>query len=41
MTTFTSLKEIKNYIEGCELRRLDLDDEEIWSKAYIPHYKDS
>ena len=34
--TFTSLREIENYIKECELRRLDLEDSEIWSKAYLP-----
>ena len=33
---FTSLKEIQEYIEACEQIRLDLDNEEVWSKAYLP-----
>ena len=33
---FTSLKEIQAYIEECEQKRLDLDNEEVWSKAYLP-----
>ena len=33
---FTSLKEIQEYIEVCEQIRLDLDNEEVWSKAYLP-----
>ena len=33
---FTSLKEIREYIEECEQKRLDLDNEEVWSKAYLP-----
>ena len=33
---FTSLKEIQAYIEECEKKRLDLDNEEVWSKAYSP-----
>ena len=33
---FTSLKEIQEYIEVCEQVRLDLDNEEVWSKAYLP-----
>ena len=33
---FTSLKEIQAYIEECEQKRLDLDNEEAWSKAYLP-----
>ena len=31
---FTSLKEIQAYIEECEQKRLDLD-EEVWSKVYL------
>ena len=33
---FTSFKEIQEYIEICEQIRLDLDNEEVWSKAYLP-----
>ena len=33
---FTSLKEIQAYIKECEQKRLDLDNEEVWSKAYLP-----
>ena len=33
---FTSLEEIQSYIEECEQKRLDLDDEEVWSKVYLP-----
>ena len=33
---FTSLKEIQAYIEECEQKWLDLDDEEVWSRAYLP-----
>ena len=33
---FTSLKDIQAYVEECEQKRLDLDNEEIWSKAYLP-----
>ena len=33
---FTSLKEIQAYIEECEQKRLDLDNEEVWSKTYLP-----
>ena len=33
---FTSLKEIQVYIEECEQKPLDLDNEELWSKAYLP-----
>ena len=34
---FTSLKEIQAHIEECEQIRLDLDNEEVWSKAYLPY----
>ena len=33
---FTSLKEIQAYIEKCEQKRLDLDNEEVWSNTYLP-----
>ena len=33
---FTSLEEIQAYIEECEQKRLDLDNEEVWSKVYLP-----
>ena len=33
---FTSLKEIQAYTEECEQKRLDLDNEKVWSKAYLP-----
>ena len=33
---FTSLEEIQAYIEEYKQKRLDLDNEEIWSKAYLP-----
>ena len=33
---FTSLKEIPASIEECEQNRFDLDNEEVWSKAYLP-----
>ena len=33
---FTSLKEIRDYIEECEQKWLDLDNEVVWSKAYLP-----
>lgn len=33
---FTSLAEIQAYIEECEQKRLDLDNEAVWSKAYLP-----
>ena len=33
---FASLKEIQAFIEECEQKRLDLDNKEVWSKAYLP-----
>ena len=33
---FTSLKEIQGFIEECEQKQLDLDNEEVWSKAHLP-----
>ena len=32
---FTSLKETQAYIKVSEQRRLDLENEEVWSKAYL------
>ena len=34
--TFSSLAEVKEYIRQCEQKRLDLEDAETWSKAYLP-----
>ena len=34
--TFTSLSQIQECIKQCELRRLNLEDEGVWSKAYLP-----
>ena len=34
--TFSSLSEIKEYIQQSEQKRLDLEDAETWSKAYLP-----
>ena len=34
--TFTSLREIEDYIKQCELKQLDLDNAEVWNKAYLP-----
>ncbi len=34
--TYTGLTEIAKYIQDCETKRLDLDDSEIWSRAYLP-----
>ena len=33
---FTGLDEIQAYMEECEQKRLDLDNEKVWSKAYLP-----
>ena len=33
---FTSLAEIRAYVEECEQKRLDLENAEVWSKAYMP-----
>ena len=33
---FTSLEEIQADIEECKQKRLDLDNKELWSKAYLP-----
>ena len=33
---FTSLEEIQAYVEECEQKWLDLDYDEVWSKAYLP-----
>ena len=33
---FTSLKEIQTFIEECKQKRLDLDNEEVWSKLIYP-----
>ena len=33
---FTSIAEIRDYIEKCEQKRLDLENGEVWSKAYLP-----
>ena len=33
---FSSLSDIKEYIRQCEQKRLDLEDSETWSKAYLP-----
>ena len=35
----TSLKDIQAYIKECEQKRLDLDNKEVWSKAYLPATK--
>ena len=33
---FKSLEEIQGYIEECEQKWLHLDNEEVWSNAYLP-----
>ena len=33
---FTSLEESQAYIEECEQKRLDLENVQVWSKAYLP-----
>ena len=33
---FTSLEEIQAYFEECEQKPLDLENEEVWSKDYLP-----
>ena len=38
---FTSLKEIQAYIEECEQKPLDLDNEEVWSKVYLPCHENN
>ena len=34
--TLTSLQEIRDFIDQCEAKRLDLEDHEFWGKAYLP-----
>ena len=34
--TLTSLQEIKDFIEQCEMKQLDLEDNDFWQKAYLP-----
>ena len=34
--TFTNLSQIEDYILQCELQLLNLDDEGVWSKVYLP-----
>ena len=34
--TLTSLQEIEDFIEQCEMKRLDLEDNDFWGKAYLP-----
>ena len=39
--TFTSLSQIEEYmhVKQCELWHPNFDDEEVWSKAYLPAVK--
>ena len=34
--TFAKLADVEEYIHQCEQKRLDLEDSETWSKAYLP-----
>ena len=34
--TFTSLSQVEEYIKQCKLHDLDLDDDKVWSKVYLP-----
>ena len=34
--SLSSLAEIEAFIEACEMQRLDVEDGEFWSKAYLP-----
>ena len=34
--SLSSLAEVKAFIEACEMQRLDIEDGEFWSKAYLP-----
>ena len=34
--TSTCIREIQDFIDQCEIKRLDLEDNEFWGKAYIP-----
>ena len=34
--TLTSIREIQDFIDQCEIKRLDLEDNEFWGKAYLP-----
>ena len=37
--TLTSIEDIKDFIDECEGKRLDLSDIEFWAKAYLPKEK--
>ena len=34
--TFANFADIEEYIHQCEQKRLDLEDSETWSQAYLP-----
>ena len=34
--TFTSLSQVEEYIKQCKLRCLNLGNDDVWSKAYLP-----
>ena len=34
--TLTNLQQIEDFIEQCEIKRLDLEDNDFWGKAYLP-----
>ena len=34
--TLSSIQDIKDFIDQCEAKRLDLEDHEFWGKAYLP-----
>ena len=34
--SLSSLADIEAFIEQCEMQRLDIEDAEFWSKAYLP-----
>ena len=34
--TFMSLSQIEEYVKQCELLHLNLDNEGVWSRAYLP-----
>ena len=34
--TLTSIWEMQDFIDQCEIKRLDLEDNEFWGKAYLP-----
>ena len=34
--SLSSLADIEAFVEQCEMQRLDIEDAEFWSKAYLP-----